>query len=80
MRNYILFTSYNNGLRLSSILKDSGIKHTISPTPRELSTCCGISIMYEKNDEDEIKRLVEEKKVEVLGFFTLDKEIKSFYK
>ncbi|CCJ32932.1 MULTISPECIES: DUF3343 domain-containing protein [Caloramator] len=71
MKNYILFPSYNEGLRLSSLLNEEGIKHTIAPTPRQLSTCCGMSIIYKDEDEDKIKKIVEDYKIGVIGFYTV---------
>lgn len=71
-KNYILFPNFSQGLKLESLLKEEKIKHVVSPTPRKLSTCCGISIMYEKKDEDRIKKIVENNSIEVLGFYTLD--------
>lgn len=79
MKHYILFPSYNSGLQLESKLKKEKIKYTIVPTPRELSSCCGISIMYNKEDEDRIRALVEENFINVSGFFTLEKKYKNFY-
>ncbi|GFR35723.1 DUF3343 domain-containing protein [Thermobrachium celere] len=60
-KNYILFPSYNQGLALESLLKSHNIKYVISPTPRQLSTCCGISIMYYKKDEEFIKKTSRDK-------------------
>ncbi|EPS52169.1 hypothetical protein CFSAN002368_11133 [Clostridium botulinum A1 str. CFSAN002368] len=52
---YILFPSHTEGMKVDSLLSKNKIKHTIVPTPRELSKSCGICIMYNKNDEDFIK-------------------------
>lgn len=71
-KNYILFPNYSQGLKLESLLKDNNIKYVISPTPRKLSTCCGISIMYKKEDEDRIKKIIENNSIEVSGLYTLD--------
>lgn len=70
-RNYILFHNYSNGLELESFLKKNGIKYTISPTPRKLSTSCGISIIYKKEDEEAIKRIIEENKIDIKGFYRI---------
>lgn len=72
-RHFILFPSYNQGLALEGFLKKEKIKYTIVPTPRELSSCCGISIMYNKEDELRIKTLMEDNNIEMKGFFTLEK-------
>ncbi|MCX7904294.1 MAG: DUF3343 domain-containing protein [Caloramator sp.] len=71
MKNYILFPSYNEGLKLASLLKEEGISYTIAPTPRQLSTCCGMSIIYKDEDEDRIKKIVEDNKIGVIGFYTI---------
>lgn len=77
--HYILFPSYNSGLALETELKKTKIKYTIVPTPRELSSCCGISIMYNKEDEDRIKEIIEFKSIVVSGFHSLEKEYRSYY-
>lgn len=78
-RHYIMFPSYNSGLALEALLKREKIKYTIVPTPRELSTCCGISIMYSKEDEDRIKEIVNENSISVVGFHSLESKIKNPY-
>lgn len=79
MKNYILFPSHNQGLALEAILKREKIKYTIVPTPRELSTCCGISIQYNKNDEEIIKNLAELNSVQIIGFRSILKTYSDFY-
>jgi hypothetical protein len=79
LKNYILFPSYNQGLALETILKREKIKYTIVPTPRELSTCCGISIQYNKNDEETIKNLAELNSIQIIGFHSIVKNYSDFY-
>lgn len=79
IKHYILFPSYNSGLSLESKLKKEGIKYTIVPTPRQLSSCCGISLTYNKEDEDRIRRIIEENSIEVAGFHSLNTTYKNFY-
>ncbi|NLY77453.1 MAG: DUF3343 domain-containing protein [Tissierellia bacterium] len=71
-KNYILFPNHSQGLKLEKLLKANNIKYVISPTPRKLSTCCGISIMYNKEDEDRIKNIINTYSIEVLGLYTLE--------
>jgi uncharacterized protein YpmS len=80
IKNYILFPSYNYGMKLESALKKEKIKFTIVPTPRELSASCGISIEYKKEDEQRIKVVVEENSIKVTGFYSLEKNYTTFYK
>ena len=79
LKHYILFSSHSSGLALEKIFKKDGIKYTIVPTPRELSTCCGISMEYNKEDEEIIKKIIETSNINILGFNSLDKVYKSYY-
>ncbi|NLV75969.1 MAG: DUF3343 domain-containing protein [Tissierellia bacterium] len=71
-KHYILFPNYSQGLKLESLLKQKDIKYVISPTPRQLSSSCGISIMYNKEDENAIKNIIIGSSVKINGFFTID--------
>ncbi len=71
---YILFPNVTEGLKLEKLLKSEGISYTIVPTPRELSKCCGICIMYEYKDENQIKLLVEKHVIKTEGFRNLQKK------
>jgi hypothetical protein len=73
MKYYILFESYNWGLSLEAKLKSEKIKYTISPTPREFSVSCGMSIIYNVKDEDRIKEIVEKHNIRIKGFEKIDK-------
>lgn len=79
IRYYILFPSHTEGVKLEAILKKEKIKNTIVPTPRELSASCGISIMYNKEDEERIKGLVHSNNVKVLGFHCVKKKVVNPY-
>jgi hypothetical protein len=79
IRYYIIFPSHTEGVKLEIALKKEKIKHTIVPTPRELSVACGISIMYNKEDEEKIKSLVDTNNVRTLGFHCVKKKIVNPY-
>lgn len=48
-------------------LKSSGIYAQISPTPRELSVCCGVSLLIHGEDVEEIKALAAERSLNYLS-------------
>lgn len=79
IKYYILFPSHTEGVKLEAALKREKIKHTIVPTPRELSASCGISIMYNKEDEERIKALVKTNNVMTLGFHCIKKKMVNPY-
>lgn len=58
---YILFDNHTDGLAMYGAVKDAGMRARISPTPRELSVCCGISLLIEEADVEAIKNLASEK-------------------
>lgn len=73
IKYYILFDSYNWGLSLEAKLKAAKINYTISPTPREFSVSCGMSIMYHVEDEEKIREIVDKCDIKIRGFYTLEK-------
>jgi len=48
-------------------LKTEGFHVLISPTPRELSVCCGVSLLIEEADVAAITRFVAEKKLKYIS-------------
>ncbi|NEZ47542.1 DUF3343 domain-containing protein [Clostridium niameyense] len=79
IKYYVLFPSHTEGMKLNNLLKRDNIKHTIVPTPRELSKSCGICIMYNKEDEKRIMEIVENNNVKNLGFQSLAKKVRKNY-
>lgn len=70
---YVLFPNHMNGVRLKEILTRENYKVTIVPTPRELSTCCGISLLIREEDVDDIKAIIEREHIETLGIASIEK-------
>lgn len=79
IRYYIIFPNHTEGMKLESLLKKEKIKYTIVPTPRELSSCCGISIMYNKEDEARIKKVIDCSGISVTGMHELKKKLVNYY-
>ena len=57
---YILFPNHNEGLKLHKAMKEAGVKCMISPTPRKLSECCGISLVVAEEDLEMAEKIIEE--------------------
>jgi hypothetical protein len=57
---YVLFPSHHDGLLLHKKLKEAGVKCTIAPTPRELSSFCGMSLMVSEENFDAVQQVIEE--------------------
>lgn len=73
--HYVLFPNHDNGMRLYRELKGKGLKCTIAPTPREASKCCGISLLVQKEDLEQIQQIVQEKQIEILQIAEIKKDI-----
>jgi hypothetical protein len=63
---YVLFQNHTDAMAMYRTLKEMGIYAQISPTPRELSVCCGVSLLVHGEDTDEIRRIASEKPLEYL--------------
>ncbi len=64
-RWYVLFPNHQHGLRLSEELKGRGLKYSIAPTPRRVSTSCGISLVVEEADLLMIRAIIEENRISI---------------
>ncbi|MBR0307508.1 MAG: DUF3343 domain-containing protein [Mogibacterium sp.] len=53
-------------------LKNNGVYAQISPTPRELSVCCGVSLLVHGEDVERIKEIATEKGLAYLSISGLN--------
>ncbi|WP_041427284.1 DUF3343 domain-containing protein [Syntrophomonas wolfei] len=68
---YVLFPNHHAGLRLKQELDGQDIKARISPTPREASKSCGISLIVDEGDLPLIKQIIAENNIEILKIVSL---------
>lgn len=71
---YILFPTHHEGLRLNHELKGRGIQCTISPTPREASISCGISLIVLETDLSVINQVIEKQGIRIERIVRLPKK------
>lgn len=62
---YVLFPNHHEGLRLYRELQARGIACTIAPTPRAVSTCCGVSLMIRPELLDRVRAVAQATQVKV---------------
>lgn len=74
IQHYVLFPNHDNAMRLYRELKKLGVRAVIAPTPRSASKCCGVSLMIEEKDLEEIRHTAEEKKIEILKIAEVEKD------
>ena len=52
----VLFHTTTSALRSEKILRIAGLNVKLIPTPRELSSDCGIALRFELSDKDEVEK------------------------
>jgi hypothetical protein len=75
--DYVLFPSHLEGLKLEKLLKEENIKYTITPAPRELSSCCGITIRIKPELKKRVQSIVKTHGVSISGIQSL--EVQSYF-
>lgn len=69
---YVLFPNHENGLMLYNALKKEGIKTTIVPTPRKAQKCCGISLLVNETQLEDVRACIVRERVEILRIISLE--------
>lgn len=59
-------------MAMYTTLKKEGFKVRISPTPRELSVCCGVSLLALESEIDAIKAYLADNPLDHLSIEPLD--------
>ena len=72
---YVLFNNHTNGLKLHKVLRSKGLTATISPTPRSLSKCCGVSLIVDEAELEEVREAIRENDIESLDIEYIKKDV-----
>ena len=72
---YVLFNNHTNGLKLHQVLWSKGLTATISPTPRSLSKCCGVSLIVDEAELEEVREAIRENDIEILDIEYIKKDV-----
>ncbi len=66
MREYgvVLFFTTSAAMRGEKVTQEAGLKIKLVPTPRQLSSDCGIALRFAWTDADGVRRCLEDKRVE----------------
>ncbi|KXZ40745.1 Protein of unknown function [Alkalithermobacter thermoalcaliphilus JW-YL-7 = DSM 7308] len=70
---FISFNSTHHSMRLDKILRDNNINIKTIPTPREVTSSCGLSIVFNIEDLEKIKQKIEEFEIDYFGIFKMEK-------
>jgi hypothetical protein len=67
----VLFHSAAHALRAEKVLLGAGVPNKMIPTPRQLSTDCGMSLRFDRGAEDQVARVLAEQKVPTNGIHAI---------
>jgi hypothetical protein len=67
----VLFHSTSHAIRAEKVLQRAGLAIKMIPTPRQLSSDCGMALRFGRTDEERVALLLEEKGVPVNGIHAL---------
>ena len=69
---YVLYQNHTDAMAMYRSLKEKDIYAQISPTPRELSVCCGVSLLVQGEDVERIKEIAKEEGLAYLSISGLN--------
>ncbi|WP_099189714.1 DUF3343 domain-containing protein [Tepidibacter mesophilus] len=69
----ISFNSTHHAIRFEKRLKELELNIKTIPTPREVTSSCGLSIMFQKDNIDTIKNNIDDLKIDYYGVFNIKK-------
>lgn len=75
----ITFKSTHHAIQGESILKKEDVKFRTIPTPREVSTSCGLAVKFDLEIYNQIIDIIEEKKMNIDSVYKIIKEEKESY-
>ncbi|RED52684.1 DUF3343 domain-containing protein [Cohnella lupini] len=65
----IAFDSTQQALRAEMLLEYADIEIDISPTPKEITAGCALSIAFPTSDLEQVKQIILSENVEIRGLF-----------
>lgn len=74
---YVLFDNHTDAMEMYRAIKATSSYAQISPTPRELSVCCGVSLLVKEEDVSFIEELARDQQLRYISINGLDNEFNS---
>lgn len=68
----ITFNNTHGAINAENVLKNTGIKNIMMPTPTFITKSCGLSLKVNNEDIDKIKQLIQAEKITVKGIYLKD--------
>ena len=67
----ILFHSTAHAIRAEKVLQRAGFKIKMIPTPRQISSDCGMALRFDRAEEGQVAATLEENKVPINGIHAI---------
>jgi len=67
----VLFQSTTHALRAETVVQRVGLRVKMIPTPRQLSSDCGLAMRFEPADEEQVVSVLAENNVPTNGIHAL---------
>jgi len=67
----VLFHSSSHALRAEKVLQRAGILNKMIPTPRQLSSDCGMALRFDRADEERVAGALVEHEVPINGIHAI---------
>jgi len=69
-----VFPSTSQALKAEKVLRAAGAEFIMMPTPREISTSCGLAVKFSPDNTEEYCKHLTENQVQVEGIFRICRE------
>ena len=69
----VAFNSTHHAIRTEKLLSENNMKVTTLPTPREISSSCGISVRFLKDDMEKVENIIESNEILYNGVYIIDR-------
>ena len=70
---YILFYNYTDGMALHNELIKASLHPRICPVPREITSCCGMSIAIKKEEKEKTEEIISSSGIKVENIIPLER-------
>lgn len=68
----VLFHSTAHAIRAEKVLQRARVSIKMIPTPRQLSSDCGMALRFDRSDEERVVVLLQENRVPVNGIHAIE--------
>lgn len=68
---YLIFSTVHSALKMEKILQKKSLKFKLVPIPREISSSCGMAILFSCSDKRIMEEILVQENIDKVDFHTL---------